>query len=146
MILVANKKIRAEYEIVKTFIAGMVLSGPEVKSLRLKNASLTGSFVKVIGGEVFLINAHIGPYSFADTTKYEPKQTRKLLLTKKEIAQLTGSLEKKNLTLVPLSIDAEGRRIKATIALARGLKKFEKREKIKQRDLERASAKESTSY
>ncbi len=146
MILLSNKKARAEFEIVKTLTAGMVLSGAEVKSLRLKNGSLTGSFVKIVAGEVFLLNAHIGPYSFADSSKYDPKQTRKLLLQKQEIDQLVGSLEKKNLTVIPLAIEAVGRRIKATIALARGLKKFEKRDKLKQRDIQRNAAREATSY
>lgn len=146
MILLSNKKARAEFEIVKTLTAGIVLSGAEVKSLRLKNGSLTGSFVKIVAGEVFLLNAHIGPYSFADSSKYDPKQTRKLLLQKQEIDQLVGSLEKKNLTVIPLAIEAVGRRIKATIALARGLKKFEKRDKLKQRDIQRNAAREATSY
>src|SRR5690554_5566258 len=80
VILLTNKKATFEYEILRTLVAGVVLTGAEVKSLRHKSGSLTGSFVKVMGDEAFLLNAQISPYKFADNREYDPKRTRKLLL------------------------------------------------------------------
>lgn len=141
MLLVKNKKARFEYEISKTYHAGVVLSGGEVKSLRLKNGSLTGSYAKYIGGELFLINAQINPYQFAKNEDYDPKRTRKLLLRKKEIYQLAEASSKKGWNIVPLSFELEHNKIKLVIGLGRGKKQFEKREILKkkaiQRDMER---------
>ncbi|MCA9368972.1 MAG: SsrA-binding protein SmpB [Pseudomonadales bacterium] len=143
MVLVPNKKARAEYAISSTVTAGIVLSGQEVKSLRLKQGSLKGSYVKLVGGELFLINAHISPYKFSDPRKdYDPTRTRKLLLSKREITDLQAQQEQKKVVLVPLSIDAVGRYIKVQVGIGKGLKKFEKRERIKKRDLEREIARE----
>lgn len=142
MLLIKNKRARHEYAIEKTYTAGVVLSGAEVKSLRLKHGSLQGSFVKIVGGELQLINAQINPYAFADNTEYDPKRTRKLLMKKKEILHLKSILEQKNRTLVPLSIDLLGNKIKVQVGLARGLKQHEKRQKLKERDLKRAAERE----
>jgi SsrA-binding protein len=113
------------------------LRGGEVKSLRLKSGSLTGSYVKIIGGELFLIGAQITPYKFSDNTDYDPKRTRKLLLKKKEVEQLTIDLEQKKLTLIPLQFETAGRNIKLVFGIGKGLKQFEKRAKIKERDQKR---------
>ncbi|MEN8253473.1 MAG: SsrA-binding protein SmpB [Patescibacteria group bacterium] len=137
MKLIINKKARYDYEISKTYTAGIVLEGREVKSLRAKHASLTGSFVKIINSEAFLLNAQINPYAFAKNDDYNPKRTRKLLLTKKEIADLDQATNNKGWMIIPLSIFLKGRNIKVDIGLGKGKKVHEKREAIKKRDLER---------
>lgn len=146
MSLVVNKKARYEYSIEKNYTAGLVLSGQEVKSLRLKHASLSGSFVKVIGGEAFLVNAHINPYSFAQTDEYDPKRTRKLLLKKRELLELQEALHSKGRTLVPLSIFVAGKHLKLELAIAKGKKIHEKRAAIRERDQIRATERELKQY
>lgn len=142
MLLIKNKKAHFEYDVGKTYTAGVVLSGSEVKSLRLKHGSLQGSFIKIISNELFLLNAQINPYSFSNTKDYDPKRTRKLLVKKKEINELVGLVAQKKIALVPLSIETRGQKIKLIFGIGKGLKKFEKREKIKKRDLERESRKQ----
>ncbi len=137
MILVSNKTAKRDYEILKTYTAGIVLSGAEVKSLRLKHASLKGSYIKVIGNELLLINAQINPYCFADNKEYDPKKSRKLLLKKKEIYQLKEVTDKKKVAIVPLSFDLVGNRLKLQLGVGKGKKEFEKRADIKKRDLDR---------
>lgn len=137
MLLLKNKKATHEYEIDKTYSAGIVLSGAEVKSLRNKSGSLNGSFIKSIGNELFLINAQISPYKFADNKEYDPKRTRKLLVRKKEIVALTTALEQKGRALVPLSFELVGNNIKLKFGLGRGLKLHDKRAKLKQRTIDR---------
>jgi SsrA-binding protein len=100
--------------------------------------SLEGAFVVIRGGEGFLLNANIPPYQAKNAPKdYDPLRNRKLLLTKKELAELTGSEKNKSLTIVPLSVYNKGRKIKVSIALAKGKKKFDKRETLKKRDTDR---------
>ncbi len=137
MLLIQNKKARFEYEIKDTFEAGVVLSGAEVKSVRKKSGSLTGSFVKIIGDEAFLLNAQISPYAFADNRDYEPKRTRKLLLHRKEILKLSEAQAQKGAVLVPLALELHGQMIKLKLGVGRGKKQFEKRAVTKQRDVER---------
>ena len=137
MALLVNKKARSEYTIRDTFLAGMMLSGAEVKSLRNSSGSLTGSYVKILGGEAFLLNAQITPYKFADNREYDPKRTRKLLLRKKEINRLEEALSQKGLTLVPLSVQLHHNLIKLEVGIGQGLKQYEKREKLKKRTQER---------
>lgn len=137
MLLIENKKARFEYEIKDTFEAGVVLSGPEVKSLRNKSGSLAGSFVKIIGDEAFLLNAQVSPYPLADNRDYDPKRTRKLLLHRREILKLSEAQDQKGSVIVPLSIQLQGRRIKLKLGIGRGKKQFEKRAAVRQRDVER---------
>lgn len=141
MKLVVNKKAFHEYDVSKTIEAGMVLTGSEVKSLRLKSASLKGSFVKPIGNELFLVNAQISPYKFSDNREYDPKRTRKLLLKKKEVYQLLEASSQKGWSLIPLDIHLQGSKLKLTIGVARGKKLHEKRAELKKkaqrRDIER---------
>ena len=133
-----NRKIRFNYEILEKYEAGIELLGTEVKSVRGGQMSLDGSFVIVRGGEVFLINANIPPYQIKNAPKdYDPLRNRKLLLTKKEIAELAGSEKNKSLTVVPISVYNKNRKIKVNIALVKGKKKFDKRESIKKRETER---------
>ena len=135
--LIQNKKARYEFDISKTLTAGVELLGLEVKSLRLKHGSLTGSFVKIIGDEAFVVNAQINPYSFADTSDYDPKRTRKLLLKKKEIYMLKETISQKGWALVPLQFFLQGRNIKLEIGIGRGKKEFEKRAVLKERAIKR---------
>ncbi len=141
MKLVINKSAKRDFEILKQLEAGVVLTGGEVKSLKASKASLKGSFIKIIKGEAFLINAQINPYSYADNSEYDPKRTRKLLLHKKQISDLKEIVNTKKVTLIPLAFTIQTKKIKLQLAVARGKKEFEKRAALKKkaikRDLER---------
>src|SRR5258708_11253014 len=102
MILLENRKARQEYEFLQQYSSGVVLTGGEVKSLRNKSGSFAGSYIKIIGGEAFLLNAQVTPYKFADQKDLDPKRTRKLLLKKREIQHLAEESMTKGLTLVPI--------------------------------------------
>lgn len=133
-----NRKARFNYEILEKYETGIELLGTEVKSVRGGQMSLEGAFVIVRGGEAFLINANVPPYQVKNAPKdYDPLRNRKLLLTKKEIAELAGSEKNKSLTIVPLSVYNKGRKIKVSIASVKGKKKFDKRETLKKRDTDR---------
>jgi len=133
-----NRKARFDYEILEKYEAGIELLGTEVKSVRGGQMSLEGAFVIIRGGEAFLINANIPPYQIKNAPKdYDPLRNRKLLLTKKEIAELARSEKNKSLTIVPISVYNKGRKIKVEIALVKGKKKFDKRETLKKRDTDR---------
>ena len=143
MSLVENKKARFNYEFIHTLEAGIELFGFEVKSLRQKQGALDGAYVIARGNEAFLVGAYITPYQPKNTPKdYDPRRNRKLLLTKKEIAELVGSDRKNGLTIIPVSVYNKGRKIKVEIALARGKKKYDKREALKKRDTEREMRRE----
>jgi SsrA-binding protein len=136
--LAVNKKAKFEYEILETFEAGLMLLGHEVKSARNGRMNLQGAYVALRGGDVWLIGAHIPKYDKAGPLPdYDPDRTRKLLIHGREIDRLTGKLQQKGLTLVPLSAYTRGSKIKIEFGLARGKKQFEKREKIKKRDIDR---------
>jgi len=138
MSLVENRKARFNYEITGTFEAGIELLGFEVKSIRSGKASLDGAYIIVRGGEVYLIGADIAPYQVSNTPKdYDSRRNRKLLLSKKEIKEIADSEKQKGLTIVPLSVYNKGRKIKISIGIARGKKKFDKRETIKKRESDR---------
>jgi SsrA-binding protein len=131
-----NKRARFDYDIKDTFNAGLVLSGAEVKSVKGGNISLAGAYVSVSASGASLINCHIGPYKYAQNEKYDPTQSRKLLLNKHEINQLLG--KEKGLTIIPLEI-YQGHRglIKIKIGLGKARKKTDKREYIKKRDAQK---------
>ena len=133
-----NRKVYFNYEILEKYEAGIELLGLEVKSVRSGKMSLEGAFVIVRGGECFLINANTPPYQPNNTPKeYDPIRNKKLLLTKKEIRVLADSGNNKSLTIVPISVYNKGRKIKISIALVKGKKKFDKRETIKKRENDR---------
>ena len=141
--LIQNKKVYFDYEILDEFDAGIELFGFEVKSLRNKRGSLEGTHITIRGNEAYLINAEIPPFQPANTPKdYNPRRNRKLLLTKKEIKELAGKESQKGLTLVPILLYTKGRNIKLSFGIARGKKKYDKRETIKKRDTERDVARE----
>jgi SsrA-binding protein len=138
MSLIQNKKAYFNYEILEKIEAGIELLGFEVKSLKKGQGSLEGSHITVRGNEVFVINMQIPPYQPANTPKdYDPNRNRRLLLTKKEISELSGEENQKGLTIVPLSVYNKDRKLKLEIAIVRGKKKYDKRETIKKRDVER---------
>ena len=133
-----NRKARFNYEIVEKYEAGIELLGVEVKSVRGGQMSLEGSFVIIRGGEAYLINANIPPYQTKNTPKeYDPLRNRKLLLTKKEIAELAGNEKNKSLTIVPISVYNKGSKLKVRVAVGRGRKKYDKRAVLKKRDTDR---------
>ncbi|MCX6752588.1 MAG: SsrA-binding protein SmpB [Candidatus Nomurabacteria bacterium] len=133
-----NRKARFNYEILEKYETGIELLGTEVKSVRGGQMSLEGAFVIIRGGEAYLINANIPPYQAKNApADYDPLRNRRLLLTKKEIAELAGSEKNKSLTIVPISVYNKGRKIKVEIALVKGKKKFDKRETLKKRDTDR---------
>lgn len=133
-----NKKARFDYEILETTEAGLVLSGPEVKSVRTGGAKLVGAFITFHGTDALLTNAHISKYKYASTLKdYEPEKSRRLLLSQKEIAYLKGKSQEQGLTIIPLSLYTKGKYIKLEVAVARGKKRFDKRQSIKERELKR---------
>jgi|SRR3989344_2004463 len=141
--LVENKKAYFNYEILEKFEAGIELVGLEVKSLKGKHGSLEGSRVLARGDEAFVVGMHIPPYQPSNTPKdYDPLRNRRLLLTKKEIDVILGAESKKGLTVVPISLYTKGRKIKISVGIARGKKKYDKRETIKKRDMERDVARE----
>ena len=140
MNLVENKKAYFNYEILEKLEAGIELLGFEVKSLRKGQGSLDGSHVTIHNNETYLINATVSPYQPANTPKdYESRRNRKLLLTKKEISQLIGTEKQKGLTIVPLAIYSKGPKLKVSLGIVRGKKKFDKRQSIKKRESERDS-------
>ena len=132
-----NRKARHEYFIEETFEAGMVLEGPEVKSLRDGRANLVDSYARVKKGEMFLYNMHISPYPFAHHVNLDPVKVRKLLLTRKEIKRLIGKAEEKGYTMIPLKVYFSGGWAKVQIGLAKGKKKADKRQAIKEKDMKR---------
>lgn len=134
---IVNHKAFFDYEITDRFEAGIHLVGSEVKSLRNGHAKLDGSYVKVIGSEIYLVGAQIFPYIYARPENYDPARTRKLLLHKKEIVSLKGKLDGAGLTLVPLSWYTKGPLVKLEVGLARGKKQHEKREAKKREDQKR---------
>ena len=134
---IINKQARHEYEVLDTLEAGIVLTGPEVKSIRKGAVNLRDSHVRIINNQAFIIGLSISPYPNARQEDYDPKQTRKLLLHRRQINTLTGKLEQKNLTLVPLKIYQKNNRFKLELGLARGKKQYQKKETKKRRDIER---------
>ena len=136
-IVCQNKKASHDYFIDEAIEAGMVLLGPEVKSLRDGRASLVDGYAKIKNGEVFLYNMHITPYPYASYLNLEPKRTRKLLLNKKEIKRLIGKTKEKGYALIPLKVYFSGSRAKVEIGLAKGKRKYDKRQSLKEKEMKR---------
>ncbi|RLB34709.1 MAG: SsrA-binding protein [Deltaproteobacteria bacterium] len=141
-IVCRNRKAPHDYFIEQTYEAGMVLLGPEVKSLREGRASLVDSYARVKKGEVFLHNMHISPYPYAHHIEIDPTRPRKLLLNKREIKRLTGKTEQRGYSLIPLKVYFSGGWAKVELGLAKGKRKIDKRQAIKERDLKREMARE----
>ncbi|NIP57301.1 MAG: SsrA-binding protein SmpB [Gemmatimonadetes bacterium] len=145
-VVARNRKARHEYEILETFEAGLVLKGPEVKSIREGKVAFRDSFARIEDGEAWLYNLHIGPYEHADRENLDPTRTRKLLLTKHEIRGLVGQTREKGLTLIPLDVHFRRGYAKVTLALARGRKLHDKREKLRRETMEREAERAMDRY
>ena len=144
---IVNRKFSREYEAIERFEAGIVLAGAEVKSVREGAMSLDGSFVRIIQGEPLLINAQIYPYKYADNEDYEPKRSRKLLLSKREISRILTKIKGSGrLTLAPVSCYNRGSLIKLEIALVRGRRDLEKRRLDKKKQIEKREKQEAKEY
>jgi SsrA-binding protein len=139
-VIATHRRARFDYEILERLEAGLVLLGPEVKSLRAGKASLADAYALIRRGEAFLENLHISPYPQAGRENPDPKRERKLLMHRKEIARLEGRVAERGFTLVPLSLYFREGRVKVELALARGKRQHDKREAIKQRESDRELA------
>ena len=140
-VVAENRRARFDYAIEQVFEAGIALQGTEVKSLRFGEGTIAESYAEVTGGEVWLINANIPEFSHGNRFNHEPKRPRKLLLHAREIEKFVGAVERKGMTLIPLSVYFNGRgRAKVELALARGKQTHDKRATIKDRDWKRDKA------
>lgn len=137
-VVATNRKARHDYHVAETFVAGMVLQGTEVKSMRAGKINLRDSFARIEGNNVVLYNMHIAPYDHGNRWNHEPDRPRRLLLRRDEIRHLIGKVREQGFTLIPLSafFDARGY-AKLDLALARGKKQWDKREDIARRDAQR---------
>lgn len=134
---ILNRKANFDYEIIDTYESGIVLTGTEIKSIRLGKANLKDSYVIIKNNEIFLLNMHISSYEQGNRFNHEETRTRKLLLHKKEILKLRDKLELDGLTLIPLKLYFKNGKAKILIGLARGKKNYDKRESIKKKDMDR---------
>src|SRR5690242_14398702 len=132
-----NRKAHHDYHLLETFEAGIVLLGTEVKAIREGRVNLRDSFARLDGGEVYLHNVNISPYSHRGYAEHEPLRKRKLLLHRDEIRKLVGKTVEKGMTLVPVRMYFKNGRVKVAISLAKGKKEYDKRETIKRREADR---------
>ncbi len=132
-----NRKARHEYEILETYEAGMVLKGPEVKSLRAGQLAFRDAFARVESGEIWLYNLHISPYEEANRANQEPDRVRKLLMHREEIRRLKSKTEQKGLTLIPVEVYFRNGKAKVVLGLAKGRRLYDKREKLKKQTQDR---------
>ena len=136
-LLADNRKAHHDYHILGTYEAGIVLLGTEVKSIREGRVNLRDSFARVEGGEVFIYNIHVSPYSHRGYADHEPTRRRKLLLHKGEIRRLIGKTVERGMTLVPVRMYLKNGRVKVVVGVAKGKKTYDKRETIRRREAER---------
>lgn len=141
---IVNRKVFRDYELLDRFEAGINLYGAEVKAIRLGHADLSGSFVKIVGSEAYLVNAKVFPYQYARPENYDEKRTRKLLLHKKEIVAIKSKTQGANLSVVPISFYTKQNLIKVELAFGKGLKEYQKKERLKKKDIEREIEQELT--
>ena len=137
-----NRKARFEYQLLETFEAGLVLKGTEIKSVRRGQISLQEAYVRTDGKQAWLVGAHIAPYEHASAVQHGPDREKKLLLNKREIRELYDAVRIKGLTIIPVRVYLKGGRAKVEIAIAKGKKKYDKREAIKKRDFEREESRD----
>ncbi len=136
-IIAQNRKAYHDYFIEETYEAGIVLKGTEIKSIRAGRVNLKDSFARVENGEVFLYNMHISPYEQGNRYNHDPLRTRKLLLHRREINKLIGLTKEAGYALIPLKIYIKNGYAKIELALAKGKKKYDKREQLKKREAQR---------
>lgn len=144
--LCTNRKARHSYEILDTMEAGIMLEGPEVKSLRQGGGSIKDSYAQVRSGQAWLVHLHISPYVQAGIFNADPQKIRKLLLHKREIEQLSGKIKEKGLSLIPLKIYLKGSLIKVELGLAKGKRAYDKKQTIKERDIKREMERDVKSW
>ncbi len=136
-LIATNKKAQRDYEIFDRFEAGLVLTGTEVKSLRLGRASIDEAFIRIQDGEAYVFNMHIPEYTHGSIFNHDPTRTRKLLLHRREIDKISGAISKKGYTCVPIKLYFNRGWAKLEIALAKGKRKIDKRQDIKRKELQR---------
>lgn len=135
--LVSNRRATFNYEILETLEAGISLQGTEIKSLRNNGGTLQDAYVKIMSNEAWLIGCNIAPYTFGNIHNHVEKRDRKLLLHKREIAQIETSISRKGLTVIPLSLYLKNGRVKVRLGIAKGKKSHDKRQAIQERDEKR---------
>lgn len=143
---IQNRKATFDYEILETFESGIVLTGTEIKSIRLGKANIKDSYAIIKGNEIFILNMHISQYDFGNRFNHEETRTRKLLMHKNEILKLNNEVERQGLTLIPLKLYFKRNKVKVLIGLARGKKNYDKRQSIKEKDIKRDMDKELKNY
>lgn len=143
---IQNRKVNFDYEIIDTFETGIVLTGTEIKSIRLGKCNLKDSYAIIKNNEIFILNMHISQYEQGNRFNHEEKRTRKLLMHKKEILKLRYKIEIDGFTLVPIKLYFKGSKAKLLIGLAKGKKNYDKRESIKKKDIQRQLAKDLKNY
>ena len=136
-VIATHRKALRDYELLERWETGIQLVGTEVKSIRNRQVSLEDSFARIDGNEVFLYNMHVNPYAQGGRFNVEPKRVRKLLLHRQQIERLTGLLSKRGVTLVPIRLYFKHGLAKVELALGKGKKLYEKREAIREREMER---------
>jgi len=141
-----NKKARFNYEIVEEFQAGIVLTGPEVKSVRAGKVSFTNAYVTFVSNKIVIRGMHINPYNFADNKDYNPDSDRVLLLNSHELKKLKDKTEQQSLTIVPLNLHSKKGLIKCQIALVQGRKMHDKRQVLKNRTMDREAKRAIKNY
>ena len=134
---ITNRRAYHDYQILEKVEAGIQLTGPEVKSVREGRASLVGSFVKIIGSEAYLVNALISLYQYTRPAGYDERRSRKLLMHKSELIALKTKVSGSSFSLVPLSMYTKAGFIKLEVGLGKGKRRYEKRESLKRKDLQR---------
>ena len=143
---ILNRKVNFDYEIIDTFETGIVLTGTEIKSIRLGKCNLKDSYAIIKNNEIFILNMHISKYDQGNIFNHEETRTRKLLMHKKEILKLKAKLDLEGFTLVPIKLYFKGSKAKILLGLAKGKKNYDKRETIKKKDIERQVAKDLKNY
>ncbi len=143
---IQNRKANFDYEIIETFEVGIVLTGTEIKSIRLGKANLKDSYAIIKNNEIYLLNMHTSKYEQGNIFNHEETRTRKLLMHKKEILKLRDKLDLEGFTLIPLKLYFKGSKAKILLGLAKGKKNYDKREAIKKKDIERQLARDLKNY
>ncbi|HNW94627.1 MAG TPA: SsrA-binding protein SmpB [Anaerolineaceae bacterium] len=141
-----NRKARFEYFLQETFEAGLELKGTEIKSIRKGQISLQEAYVRTDGKQAWLVGAHVAPYEHASAYQHDPDRERRLLLHKREIRELWDAVRIKGMTIVPVRVYLKAGRAKLELAIAKGKKQYDKREAIKQKDIEREESRDERRY
>lgn len=136
-VVATNRKARHDYFLLDTFEAGIALQGSEIKSIRAGQISLKEAYVRIDGEQAWLVNAHVAPYDPASRENHDPLRDKKLLLHKKEIKKLWDEVRQKGTTIIPLRVYLSRGRAKVEIAVAKGKRKYDKRQDLKKKDAQR---------